>query len=508
MRRCNLLHLTRVPCWQAFAATTLLTLLACGGGSDAPGTPAAPAPPPTAPPPAPPPPTYSTSGLAYERSDTVAYPITPTPIAALGNVQLSLEATNASTGADGRYSFSTSLSTGNEYKLQHAQLAGYIPTWYPWISIEANEPKFLGLYREVPVTPRPGFAKGTVTLDAGGWLQTFYAAGLFTPTYARAAQMGSTIFVLPDQQFVTAMDTAAGTVTMLSGGVPGTRWGEDLVASLPNLVRQTHDMGKEFMIWWLPFVPPQLIPNGATTFFTVSRNNTAFWDAVFAAWRPFVLARAAIARDLGIDYIGLGLRGRSDIGPERFAALIRDIRALGYRGKIFYLATFNVGAFNELINTDPAFVALWDGFVLRSTRLVAAAPGETLQRAQTRARMRTSLRSELERLAYLPKPLWLSPAINSVHGGAIGLGGDVTPSNRAQFERDYAQQADAFMAVAEVINATPTGNGRIMGLLPWGYHFKDNFWDGFARNDAAMDMGQSIRGKPAEAVVKWWYERW
>jgi len=74
-------------------------------------------------------------------------------------------------------------------------------------------------------------------------------------------------------------------------------------------------------------------------------------------------------------------------------------------------------------------------------------------------------------------------------------------------ERDLQQQADVVAAAAEVINAPPTGNGRVMGLFTWQYSWSEDFRYGFRHGDAAWDKTASMRGKPAEAVMRAWFQR-
>ena len=84
-------------------------------------------------------------------------------------------------------------------------------------------------------------------------------------------------------------------------------------------------------------------------------------------------------------------------------------------------------------------------------------------------------------------------------------------STALQRTRDYQQQADFYEALAEVVNATPagTGPGRILGLATFGY-----MWGGDMTEDSngpgstAFDRSASVRGKPAEAVLSWWFKRW
>ena len=74
------------------------------------------------------------------------------------------------------------------------------------------------------------------------------------------------------------------------------------------------------------------------------------------------------------------------------------------------------------------------------------------------------------------------------------------------------QQADVYVALAEVVNETPTGIGNIMGVLSWGYWFTDDYyswtneWGQTA--DMAYDKSANVRGKLAEIVLKWWFDRW
>jgi hypothetical protein len=445
------------------------------------------------------------TGLVYHRDASVAWPVNPVPTEGVGGAQLALDGVTTTSNGTGAYSLSSDLQTGALWKPLTVSAPGYIPSWHPWLTDDPVSVP-LALYPEVPVTPRPGFIKGTSTHDAGGWLPRFHSEGRFPTTLDRSKNVvGANLIVFPNQQSIIAMDPAAGTVSFANEPL------SEVQPMLTDMVLLARERNQQSMIWWLPYVDPFRVQNGAGLFFSTPASQTSFWDAVFAAWTPKVLERAALARDLGVEYVGIGFRGRSDVGIERFRKLIDDIRAIGYQGKIFYIATFNIiGNNNELANRmDPEFAALWDGFVLVATTVVTNGPGEVAAQAQTRARMRNDLRSQLNRLTWLPKPIFLTVSIKSTHGGIVGLGPDVARSTDSPlYIRDYQQQADAYMAAAEVINETPTGNGRVMGLLDWGYHFKDNYYDGFGIGDAVYDKAWTIRGKPAEAVLRWWFARW
>jgi hypothetical protein len=71
--------------------------------------------------------------------------------------------------------------------------------------------------------------------------------------------------------------------------------------------------------------------------------------------------------------------------------------------------------------------------------------------------------------------------------------------------RDYQQQADAYQALAEVVNATPMGPGRVMGMITTQYWYFDDF---FSNGRSDYSKINSVRGKPAEAVLAYWWKGW
>ena len=135
---------------------------------------------------------------------------------------------------------------------------------------------------------------------------------------------------------------------------------------------------------------------------------------------------------------------------------------------------------------------------------------EVLSPAQTRQRMRTSIASALGRLSTAPVPIFVMVGTPSVHGGVT----DTAHIEPGRFNpiadtrtADLLQQADVYQALFEVINASPTGNGRVMGVLSWGYSYIDDFydWNGLV-NTMAFDKSATIRGKPSEAVMASWFQ--
>jgi hypothetical protein len=137
--------------------------------------------------------------------------------------------------------------------------------------------------------------------------------------------------------------------------------------------------------------------------------------------------------------------------------------------------------------------------------------GEVLADAQPRARMRASLASALNTLAARPQPIMVMMRVPSIFGGVVHrdfIEPCIMPqcNSLAPFRtRDYQQQADAYQALAEVVNATPTGPGRVMGMITAQYWYYDDF---FSAGVWDMSKSNSVRGKPAEAVLAYWWKRW
>lgn len=97
--------------------------------------------------------------------------------------------------------------------------------------------------------------------------------------------------------------------------------------------------------------------------------------------------------------------------------------------------------------------------------------------------------------------------VPSVHGGIIRTeyiepgAGDPVAAART---RDFGQQADAYQAIAEAVNDSPTGGGRVMGIISTQFHYFDQSLTGNTHDD----KGANVRGKPAEWVLGWWFKRW
>ncbi len=488
-------------------------IIGCGGGG---GTEPASSTPPTAPPPASTPPT-SLSGVVYVRSDTVAWPADVAGTPGTTNVSVTLNSATASTAGNGTWSLQAVIPATPDALPVTATVSGYMPSWSPWRLVDAGQAIAIGLYPERPVTPRPqGFIKGITFHDGGGWAVDWFNAGLTAPTIARMHNtVGANLVAFPDMLSLTQMDVATNTVTITNetGGL-GVR------AHYEAMVSQARSNGMTFMMM-LSVQPRADAAAAFSTLFQIPVTNTAFWNAFFTAYRTRVLEKAVIARDLGIEYFAVGFNQSylSRCDASLWRDLVRDVRALGYTGKVMYVGAVDptIG-FHEVAVAPAEFPGLFDLLGFKFSAGVTAARGEVLAKAQPRSRMRTDLRTALDRIntvmASSGKPYFLMGSFPSVFGAASTreyIEPCLTCNPIAStYQRDYMQQADLYQALAEVINERP-GDTRIAGLVSWGYLWHDDFsraGNFSAANSAAFDKSATVRDKPAEAVLKWWFQRW
>ena len=381
----------------------------------------------------------------------------------------------------------------------------------------------------VPIVPRPGIVKGVFTMDVGGWMPGTYARGLFEPTYDRIlSQVGGNLVAISDPVKVIAYDAAKATVTMSkfeSPGTPGT-YGMLTREQYRRLVSAAHGRNLAFML--------QLGIYGTSTApqlpWSVDYSNIAFWDAWFAAYKPIVLEYADIARELDIEYLSLGMNHgfMSHLPVKYWSDLVTAIRSVGYTGKLVYQAgvgfQYSTGEFMDFnggwIGTESErqakrleFVKLFDAIILNVYNI---ALDRTTPRSISRDEMKQSFRWLLAQVNGYPVPLMVMVGTPSVYGGAVDpeyiepcL---VCGSVAANRQRDDMQQADVYEALSEVVNETPTGTGNIMGVLSWGYWYTDDYYtwtnEWGVTADMAYDKSANVRGKLAEVVLKWWFDRW
>lgn len=464
----------------------------------------------------------TTVGVVYRRDDSIAYGPGHEPTSGLGGAEVTLLDSSAVSDASGAYTLKTvGAARGNNYTALGAKAAGHASTFYPWTTADSARPLPVALYEEKPATPRPGFILGMIPHDVGGFVPKVYAADLFAPTFDRIRNVtGANVVTLVDTIWVNQIDVASG-VVLLGGSPQGGQLMSPDRAMYQALVPQARSRGLQVQIMITLYPDVSYHEAYFSAFGKLRPGDTAFWDAWFAAYRPLVVERANIARELGVEHLSFAMQPY--MAPVKYwQGLIEAVRATGYTGKISYFTgvymaggSSNFDTRRSILGQDDvvAFMRLWDYIGLQVYDGVKkATPDEVLGPEQPRARIRDSIRWLLDSISYAPVPVLLMIGTPSVHGGVSSseyiepclVCGSLAP----QRQIDLQQQADMYQAVCEAIDATPVGNGRVMGLFSWGYHFRDDFSYLLFPGDSAYDKSGNIRGKPAEAVVKHWFSRW
>jgi hypothetical protein len=152
----------------------------------------------------------------------------------------------------------------------------------------------------------------------------------------------------------------------------------------------------------------------------------------------------------------------------------------------------------------------------------------------TLSQLKTCIEKILSKYTGFPKPILVMLRTPSVDMGT-SIDTYIEPALPvSRISENYAvdlfEQADIYEALFEVINEAPTGSGRVIGVLSWGYNYLDSYHDLPAirpreragdieatyKTDVgwvlpglmAMDKSANIRGKPAEAICRYWFRSW
>jgi hypothetical protein len=476
----------------ATALSLTLCLAACGSSSDS--TPAVPdarvEPPDAAPPDAMPHPVSCAevtptagmvAGVAYEREAFRAYGVDGPFFEGVGGAEVDVDTVVAgATEACGEF-----LVAATPGSLVSLRKEGFAESWFLHLG-DVQLHQDVGLYREQPVTPRPGFLKG-VYVDTSLPSAT---VDLILETYTRVAGLGARLVV--DKRFIDILDVDAhdNVVEMSTAALRST-------AEYRMLAEGAHARGLELLL--IARVEPHTFGNSYFDVTTANMINDPFWDAWFAAYTEAVVTVAGRARDAGVDVLALNGGGGQRQAATRWAGVLTAIRAAGFTGRVMYLGTASVASDGTLIDTARAnfgdaapFLTQFDVVGLTVTNVYGSgAP-----------RSRTAMSKTIQDLASeagagtRPVVLFLDTAATT----------NATTSDEyfglcEHRTLDLAQQADVYQAAFEAVNA----GAAISGVFTVDFQLRDDMCGG----DMTLtgDTSPSVRGKPAEAVLKWWFQR-
>jgi len=469
------------------------------------------------------------SGTAYIRDSNIAFASNATGVG-ISNTTVTIVGTSGLTGVDGNFTVNAPLTflATDKVTLTNAK---YIPISIDRSLVDIN-PSYtnIGMYPVQTVQKKAGFITGIFTMDGGGFMPDVFSNNKFAPTYDRiVSSTSANLVAISDPAWVTRSDTVNNVVTMsATDSIP-----MHTLAQYTYMVNLAKARNLKFLMQ-IGVYPSNGVnlPWGA--------QSKSFWDAWFAAYKPLVLKQTAIATSLGVEYISLGMNHgfMSSVDVGYWQDLISAVRAAGYQGKLVYQAGASPvsGVYNEAsgfnaysLNTsltmqqkNYAFAQLFDYIVLNIYGVASQSNGKNYVSRDT---IKSNMQSLLAGFNNYPVPLMVMIGTPSVQDGAT-TSDYIEPclqcsSVANNHTVDLFAQADVYEAVLEAINDGSVANGHVAGILSWGYWYSDNYGledasvpdvnsDGALINYSgtihagAFNKSASIRGKPAESILKWW----
>ncbi len=455
--------------------------------------------------------TIQISGFAYERQAAISYSLDLSAVnSKIECTTISLDDASSSCQSNGGYSIAL---TDPDYQPMVVTHNGYIPTQYA-IWGENDQNLNIGLYPAPTVTARPGFMKGMVFLDLQNtYPNLFWTTIMDEPISRMNAELVSHVEI----GFGHSCDTNAHSVSISSSHPDYPDWRMSTKEELAPLVTKVHDAGGAFNLW-LGIINVNECGNGVI--FNVAKDDSAFWDDWFSNYRIFLINQTNIAKDLGIEWITLGhnMDYVSSLAASRWESIITEMREIYPTLKISYFGGVNFDETPPYFESDAYNEGSPDGFASLLDALGHAVTAVSNTINPSREMIKTTFETIKTKTSTLSVPIWIMPMTPSTTVGASDstfMEPELLTDNSASnYTRDFYQQADVYQALFEVINGSPTGNGQIMGVLPWGYHLKNNYTDSGPEsnsspnvNNLIVDRTANVRGKPAESILKWWFEQ-
>lgn len=457
--------------------------------------------------------TIVVSGTVYERSLNTSYDRDTGPISpALGCDQVSLKDSTTSCDTSGTFRMQSLVP---DYDTLSITASGYIPSQYTFKSSENSQFQInLGLYRTETVVARSGFAKGGVMLDLGNsYPASFWKTVMADPIKRMSANQVAYV----DVGFNSGCSSASHTVSVTSANPSYPSWRQLTQAELEPMVSAAHSAGGTFNLWL------GVVNVGAcsgTFMWDMAQSDSSFWDRWFSDYRVILLERTQVAKNLGIEWITLGhtMEYVTRQAATRWASIINEMRALYPGIKIAYFGGVDLSETTPYFESDSYNQSSPNGFVSLLDALGHATTAISKTKNPSRAAIRAAFQDIIAHTSSFSVPIWIMPTTPSTTVGAssstfmepVVLDDPIALS----YTEDVQQQADVYEGLFESINGTATGNGQVMGIFTWGYHLKNNYRDSGSesthspnKGDLAVDRTANIRGKPAEALMKWWFDR-
>jgi hypothetical protein len=255
--------------------------------------------------------------------------------------------------------------------------------------------------------------------------------------------------------------------------------------------------------------------------FSGQKLSDAFWEDWFSEYTRILKEYAQTAETKNVEWISLGHGLSYATSPQAFSSetlyetswsnLINEIKSV-YTGKIVYFGAarpftapnYSGGSewvFFEDESYSDGFTDLFDAF-----GIVVSNVTETQNPSVSQ--IKSEMDGILNHYSGFSKPVFLWVWAPSVDGAANTYGHlepvlDVS-GDANNWSVDFYEQADIYQGIFQAVNESSV---NIQGIISHGYMYFDRFSKYEPRDmNTAFEKAASVRGKPAEKIIQYWYD--
>lgn len=364
----------------------------------------------------------------------------------------------------------------------------------------------------------PRLHKGRGAYRWGGWQVDAYKQGYFKSSidHIVSVSRANTIQV-EDPIFIQSIDAAKN--VKMGYSVPGAEYWRTLsVSEYTDIINYSHQKGLSFILRLGTLQVNISNTLAHDNYANIPASDLVFWNNFFTAYKEAIIPYVRMARDLKVEYLDIS-PGSSEANLLPVAIwkdLVDSIRAEGYQGKlIHFIPNDLLPIYDSNANTSKItdVVNLFDAVQIK----LIDVDHYTLFNGSNRlslSQVQKIFEDQLLRAASFSKPVLLNVDIPSVVGATDNqpFVDQIINPNSPSPKRDLFAQSDIYEALFQAINATSASNGHIIGVMPTHFSYTDDPYSysyaGTNPTEIQDDKSCSIRGKPAEAVLAYWYQAW
>lgn len=441
----------------------------------------------------------------------------------LTDINIDFESSSTKTNINGEFEINSDIISGN-YSITIAGTDSYIPAIYSF-DIENNISDNIEMYmypKQIPVNNQGlDFIKGISLFDAGPWMGQELYPEAFNSTFKRLKTINANLITVFDPVFVIVVGDDS--VKMSSTANTSNEWNMLNETQYSTLTSNAKQEGHDFMYWFGVWPQEENQLNGKSfnqTVFSGEVLSDAFWNDWFSEYEKYLIQYARVAETNNVPYISLGHGLNYATSPIQFSSedlyhnlwtdLINNVRAV-YSGDIIYFGNarpfdaLNYAGYTEIEYYEDeyytsTFKSLFDAFGIIISNI-------TKQTNPTVSDIKSSVNEILNRYSTFEKPIILWVWASSVDGAA-GRYGHLEPildvnTCANNFEVDFYEQADIYEGIMQAVNETSV---NVKGIISHGYMYYDMFKKYEPRDmNTAFDKAASIRCKPSENVLQYWF---